>query len=203
MKAEVGLLTRNIKMRGDVTSKRTEYGSHLMMFGSGENGLVAHVAYTEFTHCDQPIVIGRYCIHFHMNGNVADSYVSGNAVHHSFARIITLHGIHFLRVTENARYTVKGHNFFIEDGIETHNVLQYNLAISSLESWNMMQTDISVASYWITNPTNHISYNRAAGGDFYGFWYEIRPRPDGPSATSDACSIGNPLGESHHNTVHS
>ena len=66
-----------------------------------------------------------------------------------------------------------------------------------------MQTDISVASFWVTNPFNHLSYNRAAGGDFYGFWYEIKPRPDGPSATSDVCPIGNPLGESHHNVAHS
>ena len=117
MKAEVGLLTRNIKMRGDESSKRSEYGSHLMMLGSGEKGMVAHIAYTEFTHCGQPRVIGRYCIHFHMNGDVADSYVKGNAVHHSFARVITLHAIYFLRVTENVGYIVKGHNFFIEDGI--------------------------------------------------------------------------------------
>ena len=187
MKAEVGLLTRNIKMMGDPTSIEDEYGSHLMMMGSAENGLVAHIAYTEFTHCGQPKIVGRYCIHFHMNGDVADSYVKGNAVHHSFARVITLHAIHFLRVTENVGYLVKGHKFFIEDDVETQNVIQYNLAISSLESWKMMQTDISVASFWVTNPLNHLTHNHAAGGDFYAFWYEIKPHPDGPSATSDIC----------------
>ncbi len=67
----------------------------------------------------------------------------------------------------------------------------------------MMQTDISVASFWVTNPTNHLRNNRAAGGDFYGFWYEIKPNPDGPSATMDVCPIGNPLGESHDNVAHS
>ena len=34
MRAEVGLLTRNIKMMGDPTSEAGEYGSHLMMAGS-------------------------------------------------------------------------------------------------------------------------------------------------------------------------
>lgn len=68
------------------------------------------------------------------------------------------------------------------------------MAVSSLCSFNMLQTDISVASYWITNPTNHLRYNHAAGGDFYGFWYEIKANPDGPSATLDVCPIGNPLG---------
>ena len=46
IKAEVGLLTRNIKMHGDATSQLNNYGSHLMMAGSAENGLVGHIAYT-------------------------------------------------------------------------------------------------------------------------------------------------------------
>lgn len=70
-------------------------------------------------------------------------------------------------------------------------------------TFNMMQTDISVASYWVTNPSNTLRYNHAAGGDFYGFWYEIKEHPDGPSATLDVCPIGNPLGESHDNVAHS
>ena len=196
MEAEVGLLTRNIKMKGDDSSTTIdgEYGSHLIIAGSGEKGTVGHVAYTEFFHCGQPRIVGKYCIHFHMNGDVSESFVRGNAVHDSYARILTLHAVKYLHVSHNVGYRVKGHNFFIEDGVETQNVLEYNLVISSLESWNMMQTDISVASYWITNPTNHIRYNRAAGGDFYGFWYEIKPHPDGPSATRDICPMGNPLG---------
>jgi hypothetical protein len=46
MRAEVALLTRNIKMTGDPTSQATTYGSHLMMAGSAENGLKGHIAYT-------------------------------------------------------------------------------------------------------------------------------------------------------------
>ena len=67
----------------------------------------------------------------------------------------------------------------------------------------MMQTDISVASYWITNPTNNVRFNHAAGSDFYGFWYEIKEHPDGPSATSDICPEGMQLGLSRDNIAHS
>ncbi len=56
-------------------------------------------------------------MHFHMNGDVVNSYAVGNAVHQSFARIITIHGVRYLRVADNVGYRVKGHNFFIEDGI--------------------------------------------------------------------------------------
>lgn len=62
-------------------------------------------------------------MHFHMNGDVSNSFVKGNSVHHSFARILTLHGIQYLKASENVGYRVKGHNFFIEDGIETQNVI--------------------------------------------------------------------------------
>lgn len=174
-----------------------------MLAGSAENGLVGQIGYTEFTMCGQPRIIGRYCIHFHMNGDVSDSFARGNAVHDSMARVITLHGVHYLTVEYNVGYNVKGHNYFIEDGIETNNLLQYNLAISSIQVWTMLQTDISVASFWVTHPTNNFRYNHAAGSDFYGLWYEIKPNPDGPSACNDVCPIGNTLGDCHDNVAHS
>ena len=47
MRAEVGLLTRNIKMRGDTeTSVSKMYGSHLLLTGEGVNGFEGQVAYT-------------------------------------------------------------------------------------------------------------------------------------------------------------
>lgn len=76
---------------------------------------------------------------------------------------------------------------FLEDGIESENVIKNNLMVSSIATDNMLQTDISVASYWITRPNNILENNRAAGSDFYGFWYEIKHFPDGPSATKDIC----------------
>jgi 6-pyruvoyl-tetrahydropterin synthase len=138
-----------------------------------------------------------------MNGEVPTSYVRGNSVHESFARVVTIHAVHFLTVEFNVGYRVHGHNYFVEDGIETKNVIRYNLAISSLTVTNMLQTDISVASFWVTNPSNDFYGNHAAGGDFYGIWYEIKANPDGPSATNDVCPIGNPLGNVQNNTAHS
>jgi len=75
--------------------------------------------------------------------------------------------------------------------------------ISSIASMTLLQSDITVASYWITHPTNTVRRNHAAGGDFYGFWYEIKDHPDGPSSTSDICPMGSVLGESRDNVAHS
>lgn len=60
-------------MMGDDTSATTNYGSHLMLMGTAENGFMAHVAYTEFTDCGQPQIVDRYCIYFRMNGELSDS----------------------------------------------------------------------------------------------------------------------------------
>lgn len=163
MRAEVGLLTRNIRMQGDESSDETEYGSHLMLHGKENEGLVGKLSYAEFTKCGQPRVVGRYCTHFHMAGDMSKGFVRGIAVHHSFARVLTIHGTHHLLVEKNVGYHVKGHNIFVEDGIETHNVIQDNLMMSSISSLTMLQSDTSVASYWITNPLNTVRRNHAAG----------------------------------------
>jgi hypothetical protein len=52
-----------------------------------------------------------------MVGDASESYARGNAVHHSMARVITLHGVHYLTVEYNVGYHVQGHNYFVEDGI--------------------------------------------------------------------------------------
>lgn len=43
MRAEVGLLTRNIKIMGDSTSKGKLYGAHVMMHGLASHGLVGRI----------------------------------------------------------------------------------------------------------------------------------------------------------------
>lgn len=58
----------------------------------------------------------------------------------------------------------------------------------------MLQTDITVSNFWITHPLNYIEGNHAAGSDFYGMWWEIKPRPDGPSVTDDVCPRGDLFG---------
>ena len=94
----MGLLTRNIKMMGESESQIYRYGSHLLMTGDESTGFEGKVAYSEFMHCGQPRIMGRYCMHFHMAGDIPNSVARGNAVHDSFARVITIHGVHHLTV---------------------------------------------------------------------------------------------------------
>jgi hypothetical protein len=76
-----------------------------------------------------------------MIGNVHESFVEGNSIHHTHNRAVTIHGVHYLRISKNVAYLCKGHNFFVEDGIETNNLLENNLGISTLGSYSLLNTD--------------------------------------------------------------
>ena len=82
-------------------------------------------------------------------------------------------------------------------------MIRNNLAVSSLKSSLMYQTDITVASFMLLNPDNDVYGNVAAGGDFYGFWYALRDVPFGSTAVGDICPQGTPLGSVYGNVAHS
>ena len=83
-----------------------------------------------------------------------------------------------------------GHAFFLEDGVETGNVITNNLGILTRRSYAMLNTDQTPATFWITNPDNVISGNVAAGSANYGFWFDVPPAPRGASAN---CALGDTI----------
>ncbi len=204
MRAEVGLLTRNIMYRGDPeTSLKNEYGAQIMVHSNGMETLTARIEYVHFFNVGQAFQLGRYPIHFHLIGVVHNSYIRGNAIQQSFNRACTIHGVHYLRVIGNIAYNVKGHNFFIEDAAETKNYLENNLAIWTKKSWSLLNSDQTPASFWITHPDNIFRGNHAAGADNYGFWFDTKPNPTGPSFDPNICPENSPLGEFTNNVAHS
>ncbi|KAF0024292.1 hypothetical protein F2P81_023094 [Scophthalmus maximus] len=237
-RAEVGLLTRNIVVRGaqhmewddkieacpegfntgefatqtcfsgrfgeEVGSD--QFGACIMFHAPrpNENLAVGRLEYVEVFHAGQAFRLGRYPIHWHLMGNVDyKSYVRGCAIHQTFNRAVTIHNTHRLLVEHNVIYNIMGGAFFIEDGIETENILQYNLAVFVKQSTSLLNDDVTPAAYWVTNPNNIIRHNAAAGGTHFGFWYRMHEHPDGPSYDSNICQKKVPLGEFFNNTVHS
>ena len=125
MRAEVGLLTRNIKYRGDPeTSTPNEYGATIFLHSEGDDSLIARLEYVELTDVGQAFKVGRYAVHFHMIGAVHKSYCRGFGTHKSFNRAFTLHGTHYMRLINNVGFNIKGHVIFIEDAVEKKNIIQ-------------------------------------------------------------------------------
>ncbi|XP_061597205.1 fibrocystin-L-like isoform X1 [Cololabis saira] len=237
-RAEVGLLTRNVVVRGSQHQEWSDqiqacpdgfntgefatqtcfqgrfgeevgsdqFGGCIMFHAPrpGQNLAVGRLEYVEVFHAGQAFRLGRYPIHWHLMGDVNyKSYVRGCAIHQTYNRAVTIHNTHRLLVERNVIYDIMGGAFFIEDGIETENILQYNLAVFVKQSTSLLNDDVTPAAYWVTNPNNIVRHNAAAGGTHFGFWYRMHEHPDGPSYDPDICQKRVPLGEFSNNTVHS
>jgi hypothetical protein len=130
MRCEVGLLTRNLVYRGDPeTSNDNQFGAHIMLHSPGNESLIGKIEYCEFTDVGQAFQLGRYPIHFHMIGTIHNSYAKGNAIHQTYNRAITLHGIHYFTIQTDVAYDTMGHTIFVEDAAETNNLIERNLIV--------------------------------------------------------------------------
>ena len=81
--------------------------------------VIMHIENIEVFHAGQAFRMGRYPIHFHMNGDMAGCYVKGSSVHRTFNRAVNIHNSHNVLVQNNVVYDVKGGAIFLEDSIET------------------------------------------------------------------------------------
>jgi hypothetical protein len=131
MRCEVGLVSRNVVIQGaglpradgtptladgEESSASQLYGVHTGAFHGGEY----RMENAEFRHCGQAGVLGRYCTHYHRNGDNPPprSYVRSNSFHDSFQRAVTVHSTHHALVQNNFAFRVMGHTYFVEDGDE-------------------------------------------------------------------------------------
>jgi len=116
-----------------------QFGAQVMLHAPrpDEDLVVGRIEHVEFTYSGQAFRLGRYAIHFHLNGRMHGSYVRGCSVHRSFNRAVNVHGTHNLLVEHNVLYDIMGGAFFLEDGIETGNTFQYNLAVFVISSTSL------------------------------------------------------------------
>lgn len=163
----------------------------------------AHIEYVELFHVGQAFRLGRYPIHFHLNGDNTGSYVRGCGIHETFNRAVNIHGSHNILVEKNVVYNVMGGALFFEDGIETGNTLQNNLLVFVRESTSLQNDDVTPAAFWSTNPNNTVQFNHAVGGSHFGFWFRMHAHPDGPSFDPDICPQHVPVGVFKGNVAHS
>jgi putative cell wall-binding protein len=201
MHAEVASLSRNLRITSTPAAIAARRGGHVMAF----EGSVARISGTELVGLGQQGEVARYPVHFHLAGNVSGSYVRGAAIHHTFNRCLTIHGSHYVDVAETVGYESTGHCFFFEDGVETGSTLHCNLGLSTrapAEGLAILESDLTPATYWITNPTNHLSRNVAAGSDAHGFWFDLPEAPTGLSAGTELDIRHLPLGTFDDNLAH-
>ncbi|KAK7094558.1 cell surface hyaluronidase-like [Littorina saxatilis] len=197
MRGEVGLLTRNILIQGEMEDScppangncqdfhSDTFGGHIKIVKGFKN---VHIEGVELYHMGQQTSKGRYPIHFHLCYDVDSvghydnpAYVRSNSIHYAFSRCVTVHGTHGLTVADNVAYHTYGHCFFLEDGGEKRNVFDGNLGLST-RNGKILPSDSKAATFWLTSPLVTVKNNVAAGGEKGpGFWYIFPDEPQGPS----------------------
>ena len=194
---EVGLLSRNVVIQGDDDSLGQQFGMHSI----AAMGATMRVENAEWRRCGQSLIVGRYCMHFHILSDETLSYARANSFHDSFQRAVTIHASNGLHVTDNVAFRVMAHTFFVEDGVEMGVVLEGNLVASQLTSPGPIRTDLSAACFWTASGANHWK-NNVCSGAANGYWIQPPATPTGPSNTDRLVPYMLPLGAFYNNTAH-
>lgn len=171
LRAEVGLLSRNVTITGDENAHLDGYGGHIMVMAGAD----MRISGTEITRMGQEGILGKYGAHWHLSGDATGDFLINNSFHEIYNKGIALHGVQNVVVDDNVVFGTIGHSIFTEDAAEFGNTIRGNLVLGTkaAESRETALTTADfdhVSSFWIENPNNIIQGNRAAGSEFAGFW---------------------------------
>jgi hypothetical protein len=132
--AKVLLLERNIVVEGCEDSVQSSLGGFCMIAGSMKPGTSARRAIgrfsgVEFRRMGQFNRPGRYPLHWHNNGDAAESCVSGCLVHDSYQRGIVTVGSRHVRISGNVVMKPLGHGYIVESEDNSPQLQTTNLAV--------------------------------------------------------------------------
>lgn len=183
MRAEVGLLSRNIDIQGAKDSLESEFGAH-MMFMDGSSVQLSGI---EIQRGGQVGKKARYPVHWHLGGDHGGDYIKNSSIHDSFQRGIVVHSVENVNVESNVTYNVFSHAYvFSEDGDEVGNTFTNNLAVltksrpedqfsfqSGIRDNPSKQGEQRASGFWGRNYHNPMVGNHSAGTlDGIGFFFD-------------------------------
>lgn len=211
---EVGLLSRRITMHGDSQSDVAQFGGHTRVTGEGRfSGVQSY-------KMGQRNMLGKYPFHFHAMGPAPTSFIKDSSVVDSYFRCIAIHQTNSSQALRNVVYNNTAHCIYLEDGVEEHNIINYNLAIRThtigtpmvgqsqtgdltVESADLiLPADAAAAGFYITNAYNTFIGNAASGG-WSGFSFPNLPAPIGISRYWGSSPQQRPSLVFQGNTAHS
>lgn len=178
VRAEVGLLNRNIVIRGDESSHADKFGGHVMVMAQSD--VKTRVSNVELTALGQFDRAGRYSFHWHLVGNrCSECYVKDSSIHDSVQRGIVVHDTSKVLVQGNVIYNTVGHNVIVETETTAGNTFDRNLALVNkapsprfTDPVLKTQSDEIPGNFWVRNASNTFTGNAAAGSVGMGYFFE-------------------------------
>ena len=197
-RAAIGLLSRNIVVRGDDQSAAAGFGGHIMVMA----GATAQISGVEMARMGQRGRFGRYPLHWHLGGDVSavPNYAAGNSVHSSFQRALVIHGTDWVTLDANVVYDIPNHAIvWAEDGNEKGNRLTRNLGvlvrspapadfafrIDAPVFGNSSQAENRSAVFWGRSLNQHVIRGNISAGVLDGFGYFFDLFSPGPFLGGD------------------
>lgn len=134
--------------------------------------------------------------------NPSRSYARDVSVHDSYWRCITVHGTNGVTLSRNSGFNIQGSCYYLEDGVEERNIIEYNLAAhvhvigrpaagDNQPGENFVQSDSlqnpadsTATGLYVSNARNWV-YGNAASGGWVGIAFPNFPKPIGMYAGSD------------------
>jgi hypothetical protein len=180
--SEVALLSRSILLRGglDAEQDRLGYGGHTLAIGPQA---VYRAVGVRAERMGQRNVMARYPFHFHMMYDSGrNSSFQQNACVHSYFRCFTVHGTNYSLVRKNVAFNSTGHTYYLEDGGEMFNTIEFNIAAKvniigtpaaggaqSGEEFISdavadLPADHAASGFYLSNAHNWVRGNAASGG---------------------------------------
>jgi len=179
-RAYVALLSRNVRIMSDETDSaamEARFGGHTFFLG----GRIVLDA-VEFKGLGQAGHLARYPVHFHTAGDMVSSRVGRCSIRDTFQRCVTIHLTNGVHIHDNVAFRSSGHCYFLEDGYESRNRFERNLAavVRNVEEGLEIEPsdNFGASCFWITFPDNDFVDNVAIGGTF-GYWFALFAHPSG------------------------
>lgn len=187
-RAEVGLVSRNVKLTSTITGADKHFGGEIVIM-AGYNAVEIQGAELEKFGKDQA---ESYPIHFHLVGNApGKTLIDSNTIHHGYNHCITLHATNNVTISNNICARIVDHLYYLETGTETGNTFVNNLGIGAMSNlFSIAPTNTPAqTAFWtgdyLTNDTTQPWFN---GYDGFNI-----PFTDG-TAPSAATVIGSTTG---------
>ena len=129
---KVVLLSRNIVIEGCADSERNSVGAFCMIAGTADDlarHSIGRFSGVEFRRMGQFNRPGRYPLHWHDNGDAAESSVIGCLIHQSYQRGIVTVGSRHVRISGNVVMKPFGHGYIVESEDNSPQLVTTNLAL--------------------------------------------------------------------------
>ncbi len=158
-RAEVGLISRNIKLTADVaaTGDSRHWGGEIRFVMGYQQVALQGVEIEKFGK-EQ---LGSYPIHFHMDGSLptdsgsGGTLVNANSIHHSYNKCIAVHSTQNLVVQNNVCARITGNIFYEEISDESNITFTNNLGMGAMsnsfdvhETVDSSRTTLVAKYYW-------------------------------------------------------